>query len=97
MHHSAQTSNRCGIVLAAGEGKRLQPFIRRLRGDSLPKQYVNFTGTRSLLQHTFLRAEKLISRERLFTVVSQDHLNFPEVTRQLSNRVYSFLQRFMRP
>jgi mannose-1-phosphate guanylyltransferase len=86
MHHSAQPSNRCGIVLAAGEGKRLQPFIRRLRGDSLPKQYVDFTGSRSLLQHTFSRAEKLICRERLFTVVSQDHLNYPEVVRQLFDR-----------
>lgn len=86
MNHSAQTANRCGVVLAAGDGKRLQPFIRRLRGDSLPKQYVNFTGSRSLLQHTFSRAEKLISPERLFTVVSQAHLDYPEPVRQLFNR-----------
>ena len=38
------SSLRCGIVLAAGEGKRLQPLIRRLRGDSLPKQYVTLVG-----------------------------------------------------
>lgn len=77
---------RCGVVLAAGEGQRLQTFIRRLRGDSLPKQFVNFIGTRSMLEHTFSRAEMLIPPERLYTVVSRDHLFQPEVRNQLSGR-----------
>jgi mannose-1-phosphate guanylyltransferase len=77
---------RCGIVLAAGEGKRLRPFIHRMRGDRLPKQYVNFIGCRSMLEHTFSRAERLIEPERIFTVVGQDHLRYPEVRRQLSAR-----------
>lgn len=77
---------RCGVVLAAGEGQRLQSFIRRLRGDSLPKQFVNFIGTRSLLEHTFSRAEMLIPRERLFTVVGKNHLLHAEVRNQLSGR-----------
>jgi mannose-1-phosphate guanylyltransferase len=77
---------RCGIVLAGGDGKHLQPFIDRLRGDGLPKQYMNFIGSRSMLEHTFQRAEKLISADHLFTVVNQDHLRFPDVRRQLSNR-----------
>ena len=77
---------RCGVVLAAGEGKRLQPLIRRLRGDSLPKQYVTLVGTRSMLEHTFDRAETLVPRSRLFTVVGQDHLDYPEARRQLSGR-----------
>ena len=77
---------RCGIVLAAGDGKRVGPFVHRLRGDSLPKQYVNFLGTHSMLEHTFHRAEKLISPERLFTVVSKHHLSHSEPRRQLSDR-----------
>lgn len=81
-----EEKDRCGIVLAAGEGLRLQRFIRRLRGDALPKQYVNFMGTRSMLEHTLHRAEKLISPNRLFTVVSREHLRYPEVQRQLSAR-----------
>src|SRR5262245_47055407 len=76
-------SPRCGIILAAGEGKRLQPFIERLRGDSIPKQYVNIIGKRSMLEHTLCRARKLIPSERLFTVVSENHLRYPEVKRQL--------------
>lgn len=78
---------RCGIVLAGGAGQRLRPFIYKLRGNTLPKQYVNIIGSRSMLEHTFDRAEKLIPRERLLTVVShQHHLNYPEVRRQLLSR-----------
>ncbi|MBI4488930.1 MAG: NTP transferase domain-containing protein [Deltaproteobacteria bacterium] len=86
MTQSSRLPVRCGIVLAGGEGKRLWPFIQRLRGDALPKQYVNFIGTRSMLEHTFCRAEKIILPDRLFTVVSRDHLRHPEVRRQLSGR-----------
>lgn len=82
----SHTPLRCGIILAAGEGRRLRPFIRRLRGDALPKQYVNLIGTRSMLEHTFHRTEKLIPPERLFTVVSRNHLSYPEISRQLSSR-----------
>lgn len=77
-------SIRCGIVLAAGDGKRLRPFVEKLRGCAVPKQYVNFIGRRSMLEHTFCRAQKMIPPERLFTVVSQSHLQHPDVTRQLS-------------
>ncbi len=76
-----------GIVLAAGDGKRLEPLVRRLRGDDLPKQYVNFIGKRSMLEHTFARAEKLIPREQLLVVPGRGHLKFPEVRRQLAGRV----------
>ena len=85
------TPIRCGIILAAGDGKRVQPFVRRLRGDDLPKQYVNFIGTRSMLEHTFHRAERLIPAERLFTVVNRSHLNHPESKRQLASRPHNTL------
>jgi mannose-1-phosphate guanylyltransferase len=77
---------RCGIVLAAGDGQRLQSFIQRLRGDYLPKQFVAFVGTRSMLEHTFHRAEKLIQTERLFTVVNRYQLIHLEVRQQLLSR-----------
>lgn len=77
---------RCGIVLAAGDGKRLQSFVQRVRGDSLPKQFVTFNGTRSMLEHTFHRAEKRITTGRLFTVVNRYHLNHPDVRQQLLSR-----------
>jgi mannose-1-phosphate guanylyltransferase len=83
---SSSTPIRSGIVLAGGNGKRLAPFIRQIRADELPKQYVNVSGSRSMLEHTFHRAEKLISPERLFTVVGRNHLNYTEAKRQLSTR-----------
>jgi mannose-1-phosphate guanylyltransferase len=81
------SSSLWGIVLAAGDGKRLEPMVHSLRGDALPKQFVNFTGTCSMLEHTFDRAEKLVSRERLLVVVSRDHLKYPEVREQLAERM----------
>jgi mannose-1-phosphate guanylyltransferase len=76
----------CGIVLAGGEGKRLRSFVHLLRKDLLPKQYVNFIGSRSMLEHTLNRAERLIPSERLFTVINEAHLSFPEVQRQIWKR-----------
>lgn len=78
--------HRCGVVLAAGEGRRLELFVQRLCGHALPKQYVNFIGARSMLEHTFERAESFIAPQRIFTVVSKAHLSHTEVRRQLSRR-----------
>jgi mannose-1-phosphate guanylyltransferase len=77
---------RCGIVLAGGDGQRLRPFVHRLKGVNLPKQYVNFFGSRSMIEMTFERTEKLLLPDHLFTVVNRDHLQFSEVKRQLSTR-----------
>jgi mannose-1-phosphate guanylyltransferase len=76
----------CGLVLAGGEGKRLQPFIRSLGKGTLPKQYVNFIGSRSMLEHTLERAEKIIPPERVLTVITESHVRYPEVRQQCSSR-----------
>jgi mannose-1-phosphate guanylyltransferase len=47
---------------------------------------VNFIGTRSMLEHTLDRAERLVRRSCLYTVVSREHLVNPEVQHQLSAR-----------
>jgi len=83
---AAVSPTLCGLVLAGGEGQRLHQFVARLRGDALPKQYVSFTGTCSMLEHTYRRAERMISRSRLFTVVNEAHLRFTEVRTQLRDR-----------
>jgi mannose-1-phosphate guanylyltransferase len=75
---------RCGIVLSAGNGTRLREFVHQRRGDYLPKQYVNFVGRRSMLEHTYDRAQKLIPARKLFTVVAKEHLKFQEVRRQIA-------------
>jgi mannose-1-phosphate guanylyltransferase len=69
-----------GIILAAGEGKRLQEFIRQRYGVERPKQYATIIGTRSLLRHTLDRVEKIIPPKQLQIVVARQHQNyFPEV------------------
>ena len=34
---AAHSHNLWGLVLAGGEGKRLEDYVRQLRGESLPK------------------------------------------------------------
>lgn len=80
-------SSLWGIVLAGGDYKRVAPFIRKLRGDSLPKPFVNLIGKRSMLEHAFARAEKLIPPERLFVVVKREDLKHPEAQRQIGKRL----------
>lgn len=77
---------RCGIVLAGGAGHRLRSFVYRLRGDALPKQYVRFAGARSLLAQTLDRVERIIPSERVWTVATESHLQFPEAKEQLGCR-----------
>jgi mannose-1-phosphate guanylyltransferase len=89
-HGSARAAEQaaplCGLVLAGGDGQRLMSFIRPLRGDPLPKQYVKFTGVHSMLEQTYRRAEKLIPRERLFTVANHAHMKYPAVVDQIGER-----------
>ncbi|HLG21482.1 MAG TPA: sugar phosphate nucleotidyltransferase, partial [Candidatus Manganitrophaceae bacterium] len=73
-----------GIVLAAGEGKRMDEFIRYRYGLRSPKQYVAFIGKRSMLQHTLDRVERLIPPERTLVVVNPIHMR--EIKAQLLTR-----------
>lgn len=65
--------NRWAIVLAAGEGTRVRAFLQRLCGGRGIKQYCAVVGRRSMLEHTLARVERLIPRERVVVVVSDDH------------------------
>jgi mannose-1-phosphate guanylyltransferase len=68
-----------GILLAGGDGMRMQHFIRARFGCECPKQYCTFFGTQSLLRQTICRAERLVPPERLLTVVTQPHLPYAQV------------------
>jgi mannose-1-phosphate guanylyltransferase len=64
------------IVLAGGEGERLKPFIRSWTGEGTPKQYCTFTGSRSMLEHTLARADRVSGPVRKVTVIGRHHLPF---------------------
>jgi mannose-1-phosphate guanylyltransferase len=61
-------------------------LVYRKRADYLPKQYLNFIGKRSMLEHTLERAEKLIPAPNILTVIAREHLKFAEVRRQIAAR-----------
>lgn len=76
MFKNGLNHNLWGIILAGGNGRRLQQFTRRLYGDERPKQYCTFTGTRSMLRHTIHRAEQIIQRDNLLTIIGKAHLPY---------------------
>ena len=62
------------LVLAGGDGTRLQPLTRRIAGAPIPKQYCRIVGDRSLLEATLARIFPLVPRERTLVVVNRSHL-----------------------
>lgn len=64
------------IVLAGGSGERMKPTIHRWMGESRPKQYCTFAGTRSMVQHTLDRALALTEPSRIVTVIGRNHRTF---------------------
>ncbi|MCS6289090.1 MAG: NTP transferase domain-containing protein [Nitrospira sp.] len=77
-------SSRWAIVLAGGEGTRMQPLVHRWLGFNRPKQYCAFVGSRSLFQHTVDRAALVTDPGRIVAVVGRDHRD--EILTQLQGR-----------
>lgn len=58
------------MVLAGGQGTRLQSFIRQVLGSERPKQFCRIIGTRSMLRHTWDRAARVVAPDRIVTVIT---------------------------
>ena len=65
-----------GIILAAGDGKRLKHYIRSRFNSDRPKQFCTFIGTRSMLLHTIERAKMFIPPERIIVTVSSSQSSY---------------------
>ena len=61
------------IVLAAGEGSRVRSVTKDLDGNSTPKQFYSANGESSMLRTTISRAARLVPRERIVTIVAEQH------------------------
>jgi mannose-1-phosphate guanylyltransferase len=61
------------LVLAGGEGSRLQSLTKAAFGVAVPKQFCSFGGDASLLHDALRRAEAVTTRGRTCVVVSAQH------------------------
>jgi mannose-1-phosphate guanylyltransferase len=74
---------RWAVVLAGGDGQRMEAFIRRWLGHPRPKQYCAFSGRRTMLEHTLDRARSVVAASRIVTVINSDHRRYVEQPRRL--------------
>jgi mannose-1-phosphate guanylyltransferase len=71
---SAQKSrHRWAVMLAGGDGTRLQSLTLKIAGDSRPKQFCSIIGGESLLAQTRARLESLFHLDRELFVVTRAH------------------------
>lgn len=61
---------RYAVIMAGGSGERFWPESRLAK----PKQFLNLTGTRSLIQMSFDRVRDLFPPEQILVVVGKDHV-----------------------
>jgi mannose-1-phosphate guanylyltransferase len=69
-------STAWAVLLAGGDGTRLQSMTRAITGDNRPKQFVPVIGGSTLLDQTRRRVAISIPANRTFIVVTQKHRRF---------------------
>jgi mannose-1-phosphate guanylyltransferase len=68
--------NRWGVILAGGDGTRLQGLTRVVSGDDRPKQFCALLGTETLLQQACRRAARSIPAEQTIIALSRSHSRY---------------------
>ena len=68
--------NRWAVILAGGDGTRLQSMTRAMTGDNRPKQFVPVIGGSTLLDQTRRRVAQSVIPNQTFIVVTQKHRRF---------------------
>jgi mannose-1-phosphate guanylyltransferase len=76
---------RWAVILAGGDGTRLQSMTRTITGDDRPKQFVPVIGGSTLLDQTRSRVALSVSPARTLFVVTEKHRRFYQsLTRSVS-------------
>jgi mannose-1-phosphate guanylyltransferase len=70
---SHDRSRDWAVILAGGDGTRLQEFSYTVSGDRRPKQFSTFFGGKSLLAHTRERISPLFDEENTLFALSRAH------------------------
>jgi len=68
--------HRWGVVLAGGDGTRLQPLTRLACGDNRPKQFCPLIGGETLLAYTRQRIARTVEPDRMLFVLTKKHEPF---------------------
>ena len=74
--NKASTSHRWGVVLAGGDGTRLQPLTRLACGDDRPKQFCPLLAGQTLLAHTRQRISRTVAPDHVLFVLTKKHEPF---------------------
>ena len=67
---------RWGVILAGGDGVRLQRLTRLVCGDDRPKQFCPLLGKRTLLHQARRRAERSIDPDQILYSLTQAHQDY---------------------
>lgn len=68
-------SNRVALLLAGGDGRRLQELTSKIAGTPIPKQYCRLLRESSLFEATVSRARLFAPRERIYAIINESHLD----------------------
>lgn len=68
--------DRWAVILAGGDGTRLQSMTRAITGDNRPKQFVPVVGGATLLDQTRRRVALSVTPNQTLIVVTQKHRPF---------------------
>jgi hypothetical protein len=89
--------DRWAVILAGGDGTRLQSMTRAITGDNRPKQFVPVIGGATLLDQTRRRVALSVIPGRTFIVVTKKHQQFYNSHwRNRSRQVFCFNNRATR-
>lgn len=74
--HGKTSKERFALILAGGDGSRLQPLTRAIAGDERPKQFCPIIGENTLLEATRRRVGLKISPENTYFSLTAKHEKF---------------------
>ena len=68
-------SKRVALLLAGGDGRRLQDLTRSITGTPIPKQYCRLWKGASMLETTISRALLFAPYDRINVIINANHLD----------------------
>lgn len=72
--NAGDVSDRIALLLAGGDGTRLQDLTREISGYPIPKQYCRLYNNGSLLEATLARTGLYASKDKIHVIINRDHV-----------------------